>query len=54
MEIETLTPEEVTEKEKLLINFLLNNDFLFQSFSNGLFVQIPKVKVAPEEDKPTS
>jgi hypothetical protein len=55
MELETLTPEEVTEKETLLVSFLLEHDMLFQKFANGFFVRIPTVKVPPQpEDSPTA
>lgn len=54
MELETLTPEEVTEKETLLIAYLLENDFLFQKYDNGIFVRVPLVKVPPQQDSPVS
>ena len=45
LNLQGVTPEEVTERVNLLVSFLLENDFYFQKVNNDQFiVNIPTYK----------
>lgn len=55
MDLEILTPEEVTEKETLLISFLLEHDCMFQKVNEDTYmIKLTKFKKVEDNDSPTA